>query len=174
MDNETSTVKKFFKWAGFSLVILFISAAVYSIFLYQDIMGDKTDNFAETESQILDATSLVSIDKMEQFNGADAYHVVFGENDANENKIIFYPLEGQEKNLTILDESEIVSEETILSLWSESCSECDLIKAVPAIVDENVLWELTYVDESDRYILDYVSIYDGSRYEQYRFTQIFN
>lgn len=173
MDNQMSKVKKIFIWTSIILLVLFISAAAFSIYLYQDIVGSKTEGYAETESQILDATSLVSIDNIEQFNGSEAYHVVFGENEANERKIIFYPLEGNEKNLTVIDQSEIVSEETILNQWEEICSECEFIKAVPAIIDENVLWELTYIDESDRYILDYVSIYNGERYEQYRFTQMF-
>jgi uncharacterized protein YpmB len=174
MYNQTSKLKKIIIWASIILLILFISAVIYSFFLYQDIMESKTEGFSETETQILDATSLVSIDKIEQFNGEEPYHVVFGENEANEEKIIFYPLEGQEKQLTVLDKTEIVAEETILSQWQNECSECELIKAVPAIKDENVLWEVTYFDESERYILDYLSIYDGSRYERYRFTQMFN
>jgi uncharacterized protein YpmB len=173
MDNRTSNMKKTFIWGSVILLLLLIAALVYSIFLYQEIMESRTDGFAETEEQIMDATSLVSIEKIEQFNGADAYHIVFGENEANEKKIIFYPLEGNEKNLTVLDQSEIVSEETILNEWQKSCSACEFIKAVPAIVEDQVLWELTYIDESERYILDYVSIYDGTRYEQYRFTQMF-
>jgi uncharacterized protein YpmB len=174
MENQTSNIKKVFIWGSIILLILFISAVVYSIFLYQDIMESKTAGFTETESQILNATTLVSIDKIEQFNGDESYHVVFGKNEANEQKIIFYPLEGNEKNLTVLDESEIISEQTITSSWQDACSGCELIKAVPAIKDENILWEVTYTDESDRYILDYLSIYDGTRYEQYRFTQMFN
>ena len=174
MDNQTSNIKRFFIWGSIILLLLLISAAVYSIFLYQDIMESKTERFAETETQILNATSLVAVEKIEQFNGAEAYHIVFGENEAGEQKIIFYPLEGQEKQLTVLDESEIVSEQTILDQLQADCSECKLIKAVPAIKDENELWEVMYIDESARYILDYLSIYDGSRYERFQFTQMFN
>lgn len=174
MNNEMSAFKKFFFRTGVILLILLISAGIYSVFLYQDIMESKTEGFAETESRILEATSLVFIDKIEQFNGSEAYQVVFGKNETNENKIIFYPLEGSEKNLTVLDESEIISKETILKSWEEACGQCDFIKAVPAMKDENILWEVTYTDESDRYVLDYLSIYDGSRYERYRFTQMFN
>jgi len=174
MDNRTSNIKKLIIGISIILLILIISAVVYSVFLYQDIIESKNDGFAETESQILNATSLVSIDKIEQFNGAESYHVVFGENEANEQKVIFYPLAGTEKQLTVLEEDEIVSEQTIINQWQDSCGECELIKVVPAIQDENVLWEVTYEDESDRYILDYLSIYDGSHYERYQFTQMFN
>ncbi|MBP1969583.1 uncharacterized protein YpmB [Virgibacillus natechei] len=161
-------------WIFLILLILLVSCFIYVIFLYLDIQESKTAGFEETERQIIQATSITEIEKIEQFNGAEAYHVIFGKNEDNEEKIIFYPLEGNEKTLTTVEKNEIVLAETIKSGWSEQCTGCEFINIVPAMVDDEPLWELAYNDDSNRYILDYLSMYDGSRYEQYRFNRMFN
>ncbi|UJL48074.1 DUF5590 domain-containing protein [Virgibacillus sp. NKC19-16] len=160
-------------WSLLIFILLFVSFLLYAVFLYLDIMESKTAGVEETEEQITQATSVTEINKIEQFNGAKSYHVVFGQNEDNEEKIIFYPLEGNEKTLTTIDKSEIVTEESIINQWRNECNGCDLLNIVPALVDDTPLWEITYNDSSNRYILDYLSIYDGSRYEQYRLNRMF-
>jgi len=41
------------------------------------------------------------------------------------------------------------------------------------MIDKKALWELTYEDADQHYIIDYLSMDDGSRYEQYRFKRTF-
>lgn len=143
------------------------------MFLYLDLMDSKTAGIEETKKQILNNTSITSIEKVEQFNGAEAYHVIYGKNKKGEGKIIFYPIKGKEKDLTTIDQSEIIPEKQVLSQWEEQCNGCKLINIVPALVKDESLWEITYKDQSDRYVFDYLSLYDGSRYEQYRFKRMF-
>ncbi|AIF45449.1 hypothetical protein X953_11015 [Virgibacillus sp. SK37] len=154
-------------------LIVIISCFIYLLFLYLDLKDSKTEGFADTKQQILQATSIEEIDKINKFNGEEAYHVIFGTTDSGKKQIIFYPLQGKKKDLTTIDQSDIIAEEAIIGEWKQQCSSCEFIKITPALVNDKPLWELTYRDESDRYVLDYLSIYDGSRYEQYRFKQMF-
>ena len=164
------------RWLSISLLIFFIlllSVSIYGIILYNDLVDSKTSGYNETAEQILNNTSISEIEKIEQFNGAKSYHVIFGSNEKNEKKIIFYPLEGNEKNLTTINQSEVIPSEEIFGQWEEQCMDCELIKIVPALVNDKALWELTYKNNSNQYIIDYLSIYDGSRFEQYRFNRTF-
>ncbi|WP_449353913.1 cell wall elongation regulator TseB-like domain-containing protein [Virgibacillus natechei] len=176
MKNKRNAVflgRSWLFWSLLILILLSVSCLLYAIFLYHDVMESKTAGVEETKEQILQATSITKIDRIEQFNGADSYHVVFGQNEDNEEKIIFYPLEGNEKTLTTIDKSEVITEESIKTQWMNECNDCDLLNIVPALIDDTPLWEITYNDNSNRYILDYLSIYDGSRYEQYRLIRMF-
>ncbi|WP_240510180.1 cell wall elongation regulator TseB-like domain-containing protein [Virgibacillus profundi] len=143
------------------------------MFLYNDLASAKTAGYDETKKQILENTSITNIDKIEQFNGAASYHVIFGENKDDEKKLIFYPLKGNEKDLTTIDQHEIMPKKEVLGQWNEQCKDCNLVNIVPALVDEKVLWEVTYENNSNQYIIDYLDIHDGTRYEQYRFNRTF-
>jgi len=160
-------------WSLAILFLILISCFIYGVTLYNDLYDSKTAGFDETREQILNQTSITEIDKIEQFNGEKAYHVIYGENNKGEQKIIFYPLEGKEKNLTTIDATEIVSEEKMLELWKEDCESCDFINISSALIDGKALWEISYKDDKDRYVLEYFSMNDGTRYEQYRFNSMF-
>lgn len=173
MLNERSRFRNWFIWGLVILIIIIVYSFIYVLFLYHDLNESKTAGFEETEKQILGATSITEIEKIEQFNGAEAYHVIYGKDKKNKEKIIFYPLKGKKKDLTTINQSEIISKKQVLNKWKEQCNDCELVKIVPALVENKALWELTYHDKSNRYVLDYLSLYDGSRYEQYRFKQMF-
>lgn len=88
---------KWLLWSSLTLLIILIALGIYGIVLYNNLYDSKTAGFDETSRQILSQTSITEIEKIEQYNGSAAYHVLFGKNDANEEKLIFYPLEGNEK-----------------------------------------------------------------------------
>jgi len=161
-------------WSIVIVFLIIIACFIYGIFLYSDLYESKTKGFDETNEQILNQTAITEIDKIEKFNGAKSYHVIYGKNENEEEKIIFYPLEGNEKNLTTVDASETISQEQILQLWNEECESCDFVAISPAIIDDEVLWEIAYKDDQNRYVLDFFSMYDASRYEQHRFNPMFN
>lgn len=130
------------RWLKISLLILFIlilSCSIYGVILYNNLKDSKTAGYDETKNQILNHTSITEIEKIEQFNGAEAYHVIFGKNDNGESKMIFYPLKGNEKNLTTIDQSEIIPSEEILGQWNGQCQNCELVKLVPALIEDEAL-----------------------------------
>lgn len=170
MNNSSSN---WLLWGLLGGALLIAGLLAYGIFLYNDLYASKTEGFEETANQILNQTSITEVEKVEAYHGSQAYHVVYGTNGDAEEKIIFYPLEGAEKDLTTIDREEIMSKEEIISQWRADCEGCEFIRAVPALEDDQPLWELAYNDSNNRYNLDYLSIYDGSRYEQYRFRKIF-
>lgn len=158
-----------------SFIFLIILACVIAAFiLYNHLYDIKTAGMDDTKEQILDQTSIVEIDQVELFNGEKPYHVVYGKNDQDEEKIIFHPLEGKERNITTIDASEILSKEQMVHIWQLECESCRFIEISPALIDEKPLWEIAYRDAQDRYVLAYYSMYDATKYEQLLFKSMFN
>lgn len=153
------------------LVIIMLG---FGIYLYNDIIDSKENEFTKTKKVILDQTPMKKVEKIERFHGDEAYHIVYGINEQSEKVIIFYPLEGKEKNIEVINESDMLSENEILNKWKSTCDSCQLIKVSPAINEDTILWEITYRDEKDRYVLHYYSIEDGTTVEAYPFKEMFN
>lgn len=156
-----------------SVIILFITALIYAVFLYMDLNGERTAGFDKTAAEILKHTAITDIIKIENFNGEKAYHVIYGIED-DVKKIAFYPLEGEERELIIIDAEDIIPEARMIEHWMADCNACKLVDITPAILDENIVWELVYYDENNRYVFEYRSIYDGSHYEEIRYSRMFN
>ena len=174
--NQRSRSPKWLKWFLSSVLLVIIICFVYGIFLYYNIQKDKTAGFSETKEMILQDTELVNIQNIERYHGESSYHVVFGETEESEKKIVFVPLEKDKENkedLIIIDQTEITSKEAMQSQWQKQCDNCELVKITPGIENNEPLWEITYIDNSKRYVLEYLSIYDGTQQEQFRFTRMF-
>lgn len=159
------------KWIFLALLLIILACLTYLIVFYNNIQQDKQEGFTDTKDIVLRDTDLVEINEIERYHGEFAYHIVFGQTENNEEKIVFVPLIKDEQDLITIDQSEIVSKETLITQLQNECSTCKIISIIPGIEDNDLLWELTYVDASDRYVLEYVSIYDATQYEQFRFKR---
>lgn len=133
--------------------------------------------YPEIEKIAKEHASLTAINRIERYHGDEAFYVVFGEEDTGEAVIVFIPFtdKDDENDLTIetVQQSEIISEEEVLKQWAKDCSKCDLVKIVPGQLNEELVWEITYTDEQERYVFDYVSLFDGKLYEKLRFRKFF-
>lgn len=159
----------------FLIVFLIIAliVLVYFIYTYNAIQQSKQSGFAKTKSDVLKQTELVEIDHVERFQEIDEYHIVFGKTEENEEQIVFVPKTNEDEELTIVNLTDIISKEEIEKQWLSQCKQCKLISIKPAILNQTPLWELTYYDDSNRYVFDYVSLYDGSDFEKIRFQRKF-
>src|SRR5690625_3105891 len=159
------------KWVMIILLVIILAFLTYMIVLYNNIQQDKQAGFSETKEIVLRETELTEISEIDRYHGEFAYHVVFGSTEDNEHKMVYVPLTNEEQDLITIDQSEIVSKETLENQLQNECNTCKIISIIPGMEDNEPLWELTYVDASDRYVLEYVSLYDATQYEQFRFTQ---
>ncbi|AXI09328.1 hypothetical protein CV093_11060 [Oceanobacillus sp. 143] len=156
-----------------TILVIAVACLIYALFLYNNLYESKVEGFAETKKQILAQTAITEVDKIERYNGDSPYHVVYGKNKENEEKIIFYPLNGKEKNLTTVDQADIILEQQILNAWKNQCNHCELVHISPALMDQEPLWEIAYYeDNKSRYVLDYLSMDDASRKEQLHFSKL--
>ncbi|WP_404452822.1 DUF5590 domain-containing protein [Virgibacillus necropolis] len=162
------------RWGIIGLIFVLISCFIYLFFLYSDIQQSRTANYQETKKEVLDKTNVSQIENVTKYNGEHQFHVIFGTTKSGDDKIIFVPLDKKSNKPTVIDGSKIITKQQIKDQWEQQCQNCELIDITPAMENNKPLWEVTYVDDSDRYIFDYLSIYDGTRVQKYRLKSIFH
>lgn len=158
------------------IFILFIISIFYLIHIYRTIQHSKITHFAESENVILNETNITSIDKVYQFQAEDSYHIAFGRDDKEKEWIVFVPMKRKvtKTDLVLLESDKVLSQEQIEATWQKQCEGCTLTGSSPAMIKKKPLWELTYNDASNRYVIEYISLQDGSIYEQIRLLRKYN
>ncbi|WP_158701733.1 cell wall elongation regulator TseB-like domain-containing protein [Lentibacillus sp. Marseille-P4043] len=170
-----SIVPSWLKWILLIICLVLISCLIYIGFLYHSIQESKNAGFNDTKERVLKNTELTEIDRISKFQGKKTYHILFGSTNDQDEKIVFVPIpSSKSENITIIDASDILHEQNVIDQWQEQCKKCELIDVTPAMIENKALWEVTYKDSSDRYTFDYLSIYDGSRFQQIRLKSMFN
>lgn len=159
-------------WTLLGVVLFAIASISYSIYLYQHIQKSKTEGFQDTEQRVLNETELIEIHDIQRFQSEKAYHIVYGSDQNGLDKLLFVPLTNGEE-IIIIDDENIMDKQFVEQAWGESCHHCKLIQITPAMIDDQPFWEITYIDNAQRYTFDYVSIYDGTLYEQLQLNQMF-
>lgn len=174
MQNSRYTVPNWLKWGLLGFILVLISCFIYLFFLYSDIQQSRTVNYQDSKQEVLDKTNVSQIENIAKYNGEHQFHVIFGATKNDGNKIVFVPLGKKNKRLTVIDGSKIITKQQIMDQWKQQCQNCELIDITPAMENNEPLWEVTYVDDSERYIFDYLSVYDGTRIQRYRLKSIFH
>lgn len=175
MMNEKVKWMNWKKAVILCVVILFILLSIYVISFLQNIEKSKLVDFETTEKLIFQLTDITSIDKAYQFQDEQGYHIVYGK-DAKENLIVFVPI--QEKtskdDLVIISADSVQTKDQIEKKWATECTTCTLTSSSPAMINKKALWELAYTDQSNRYVIEYVSMETGSTYEKMRLFRKYN
>lgn len=162
------------KWILSAIIVILLLITIFFAVLYIKIEKNKEEGMDHTREMVLNNTDIVTIDQIDRFNGSESYHIIFGETDEKEAQVIFVPLTKDEDDYLTIKQEDIISEAAIKKNWQNECDQCKFIKLVPGIVDDKEVWELTYIDNKNRYIFEYRSLYDGEQYEKLQFTRLFN
>ncbi len=165
-----SAILKWSKWILLGICVLLIGFFIYMITFYQGLVRTKAEGIPAAEAQMLEASELTEINQINKYQGKQFYMIGFGETKDKQKKIIFLP-EKKNKKPIIIDADETIQKEKITNIWRETCDACALIKITPAMESKKPLWEITYIDRSNSYVFEYLSMYDGSQYEQFRFSR---
>lgn len=163
--------KRWVKWIFIFVIVALFIVLMYFVFLYNQIMSTKTSGYTETEKRISAETEITEIEQITSFHEKNSFHVVMGKTNETE-KVAFVPSKNDEP-IEVIDKNNIISKNAIKDQWKNECKECDLIKIVPGMINDQPVWEVTYTDNYDRYVFDYLSIHNGVRYEQFRFSTMF-
>lgn len=165
-----------FMWIKLGVVFLLIVMIVmitYFIVTYNGLQKSLNKGFTETTDVVLAETDIVEIEQIERFQELAEYHIVFGKTADGIDQIVFVLKDNQTENITIVNRADIMDKDIIEERWRSNCQQCNLISVKPAFLSRTPLWELTYYDESNRYVFDYVSMADGSLFETVRLKRKF-
>lgn len=173
MRRHNVVLPSWTKWVLLALILILVALIIFFTVIYNDIQNSKTFGFQAAEERVLEETDVSEVVETMRYHGEVLHHVVFGKNRSNETLIVFVP-EDRESELTVVNKKDIEPVENVRENWLSECANCELIDIVPAILNNDPLWEITFYDEAGRYVLNYVSIFDGSKYEEFRFRKMFD
>lgn len=157
-----------------AIIAIVVASIFYSLFLYYDVRHDKFAGLSEAKKRIAADTTMTDIDTIYRFHGNDAYYVMFGETNEGDKQVAFVPFSTKDKEITVINQDKIISKESVQKQWYNECNHCELMKITPGMIDDDPVWELTYVNEAEQYVIEYVSIYDGSTTEHVKLKKMFN
>lgn len=162
-------------WRVLIIVLLFCItiALIYGIILYRNIEQSRTEGFDDATNFVLNHTDIVSIEQISYFQADKGYFIIEGLNEHNESFYVYLannsPYTTQE--LFIVSNKEVLSVNDLERQLMDDCGKCTLINSTPAMIDQFPLWELTYVDESNRYVIEYKYLENGKTYEKIKLSR---
>ncbi|MGE7764782.1 DUF5590 domain-containing protein [Peribacillus sp. NPDC096540] len=110
------------------------------------------------------------LETMEDFylyNGQDSYSVIIGKGENGAKKVVWLP-EDEKKEIVVENYKDGKSKKEILSIVNEKLNPQKII-SVKLGMEKNVpLWEVTYLDESERFNYDYYDFKTGEWLKYYR------
>ncbi|MCA0983051.1 DUF5590 domain-containing protein [Halobacillus yeomjeoni] len=155
------------RWLKWSILItgtiLFLCSAFF-IYMYADINQDRTKGNDEAAKFALQETALKKVDQVSNYHGDKTVHIVRGVTDQQKNGIVYIDLEKKE----ILKESfreDNLSLDEMKQEWMNACENCEFKNIQFAYEESHPVFEITYIDEKNRYVLDYYQL-NGEKFDQ--------
>lgn len=152
----------------FLTAILIIGFLSYLFILYQQLETSKIGDYAEIEATVINSTEITTVDKITFFQEKLSYYIVTGTDEVANEYIAFLPETTGDGDIQIIETSETIPQDTMKQIWNDDCNSCKLKKMNYAKINGNILWELTYIDQKNRYVMDYFDLFDGKRFERLR------
>ncbi|UOR12488.1 cell wall elongation regulator TseB-like domain-containing protein [Halobacillus amylolyticus] len=138
--------------------------------MYVQIEDKQTEGFTEAKNLAVSETKMTEVTDVLSYNGEIPIHIVRGLNGNDEELVTFINLEKKEVLTTIKASSMIPSSGLKTGLQTD-CSACSFIDVQLAYEENSPAWELTYIDENQRYVLEYVKVTNGDPIQRFAFRQ---
>ncbi|WP_143414485.1 DUF5590 domain-containing protein [Halobacillus massiliensis] len=164
------TVPRWMKWTLVIGSILCFIIFLLGMWMYSHINASKTQDFDRAESFATQEAGFRQVDKVTRYNGKSVIHIVQGANEEGESIYGFINL-ADNKLLITLDAEQMISKEAVRNDSEASCSSCEWIDTQLAYEENRPVWELTYKDESNRYVFEYIDVENGERIQRFAFRQ---
>ncbi|OQP03167.1 peptidase M4 [Geobacillus sp. 44B] len=156
------------KWT--ILLFIFLCLAIWqAVSVYQDALWPKQSMEAKALERAKEKVAFAQIDRIYTYHGEEAYIVFVGKTKKGKKYVVWVP-EKKGKIVIKRAESGITEAEAIAALKAERHPK-KIISARLGMEKGVPLWELTYIDQYDRYSFYYVSFTDGTFLKRYSFQQ---
>lgn len=160
-DTSQSITLSRFKILLIFITLVLIAILGYSIFLYQTVLDDKTNEFELTENRVNHELELSTIDEITRYHGTNYFHVVEGMTNENEQVVIYVNQTDQEADPIVFLKNDWVEETEIINQWEDETPYQDIHQIQYGIRNETPLLEFVYLDQSGRLSYDYYRLDNG-------------
>ncbi len=156
------------KW-GIVFFVLLCIIIWQTVNVYYAAMEPKQSLQAKAMKRAAHKVSFTHIDDIYTYYGEKTYVVFVGENRKGKKYIVWVP---EKKGRVIVKRADrgITKQEAIEKLKAERNPK-EIISAKLGMEKGVPLWELTYIDQDNRYSFYYVSFEDGTFLKRYSFQQ---
>lgn len=154
------------KW--FILVALLIFVAIWQLFALYDNVTNKWEQMVEEALHLAQKTaSLETVANANFYHGTSAYYVIAGIDKTGEDIIVFVPEDLNREQIIVKKAKEGISEQEVKEQIIANRAPLS-IKSIRLGVENNKpLWEVTYIDEQQRYTYYYLDFENGEFLKRY-------
>ncbi|MCP3025886.1 hypothetical protein [Halobacillus sp. A5] len=163
------TVPKWAQWVLLVLGILFVIVSTLSAWMYLHIEDSKTGQYDEVKEFVRSENLLENTSEVSRYNGEFPIHIVSGVNENDEETHVFIDMENKEE-LASVPAADMIGEQAAKKNVNE-CSGCEFVDIQLAYEENRPVWEVTYKDESSRYVLEYLDVTNGEEVQRFAFRQ---
>jgi uncharacterized protein YpmB len=160
-----STKRNVLIWTIAGILICLISLLVYFLVVYNQAIEEKKATFPSSKQEAIQETPLIEVLHINRYNGQKAYDIIKGKTESDEIGFALVPVK-DDLEILFVKESEGVSQSDMVSIWEESCTNCELDKISLGIDKGNFIWEIIYKNQNDKYIFASYLFSNGKLYEQ--------
>ncbi|WP_173916326.1 DUF5590 domain-containing protein [Halobacillus sp. Marseille-Q1614] len=164
------TAPSWVKWALLITGILFVIIFTLCTWMYLHINDSKTQNYDKAKTFAKEEAGFNQVDNVTRYNGQTVIHIVNGTTKDGEDMYAFINVEEMEV-LSTLSSEQMISGEALRSEIEAGCSSCEWVDTQLAFEENRPVWELTYKDDSNRYVFEYIDVENGEQVQRFAFRQ---
>ena len=153
-----------------SISLFFILSIIALVVIYNKSTTPLEEKQTMAIARAQEAAELVSIDHVDWFHYQDAYMIVEGTDQDGKDLIVWVP-EDKEKDMIITGKKEGLSREEVLSIMqyglpdlSQGSRPREILRIKYGMVENTPVYEVTYIDQHNRYSILYLDFYEGEWY----------
>ncbi|WP_212935392.1 cell wall elongation regulator TseB-like domain-containing protein [Bacillus hominis] len=161
------------KWI-FAIIIVIVASGIYGAYVYNKAMEKKIPKESKSVEIAKEKAKLTNVKSVDYYNGESSYTVVQGTDEKGEQLIVWVP---EKKGETIIrKKSEGISEKDALQRTIEQVGDeskepkskpKEILKVKLGVENNIPLWEVTYIDDDNRYSYYNLAFQDGQFLKRY-------
>lgn len=163
-------VPDWLKWPIIVLMVVFVLVITLAVWLYVDVQHDRTSQDQVASSLAVENTKLDSVQNVTLYNGEQTVHIVKGTDESGGVGLAFVQAD-QKEILEYSKDADILSLSEMKKQWRNSCDGCSFKKVQYAYEEGEPVFEITYIDQQQRYVFDYFTLTGDSFDQRFAFKQ---
>lgn len=146
------------KWI-FGISIIIVAVVLYGAYLYNTTMENKLPEKSKTVEIAKEKGKLTEVTDIDYYHGTTSYTVVQGLDEKGDQYIVWVPEE--KGDVLVRKKSDGISEQEAVQIVEEKEHPKEIVKVKLGAENNVPLWEVTYIDQEDRYTYYYLEFKDG-------------
>ncbi|WP_216829212.1 cell wall elongation regulator TseB-like domain-containing protein [Alkalihalobacterium elongatum] len=153
------------KWVITCICLLVFAAIGISSYFYQTMRSPITEQEQLAIERALNETELSVVDDVSFYHGTEPYIVVKGRTDQDDTGLIAWV--GEEERIIVKNVADGLSKEEVRHFAQNELAPKELISVRLGIENRLPIYEITYIDENDRYSFYYITFEEGTFVKRY-------